>query len=542
MNLSLIAINSRFTHSCPALYYLKAAVRHLPVHVTLQEFTIHQQAVEMLAKIKHAQPDVVACSIYIWSAAIFRELIPAIQAVLPDTRMILGGPEVSGNPGYWRTLAGDDAFIVTGFGERPFRELVESLSSDEANPANMSKNLFDPEPDFASLPFLYSENDIQELKGKYIYYEASRGCPFQCAYCVSSHHNLQKRGLEKVLPELARFAEYQPSIVKLVDRSFNADPDYAYAIWEYLIELNPQTRFHFEVYPALLREKDIRLLATAPDHLFQFEIGIQSTHDEILRGVKRYESWEKVHPLLERLIAPGNIHIHLDMLCGLPFQTTTHIRTSFNRIFQLRADHFQMGFLKVLPGTNVFEDESDFACFREAPYHILKTRWLSFDEISQLLRIARLLDLFWNSENFQTTVGELVSRASSPFDFFVELLDWWDRQNISLQSATWQVMGKYLAAYIDDDPYLIDCLRWDWCKIANSHWFPEYLRARELDKRAIIEKLHRFYKEIPLQQLKKAVIFEPETEDFRLRVMDGRRYACFIPGSTGKITRFLDDE
>ncbi len=534
MNLSLVAINSRYTHSCPALYYLRSAIADLPHEVRIHEFTIHQPPIEILAEIEKHRPDIIALSIYIWNSMLFREIVPALRSILPDVKLVLGGPEVTGNPQYWQDIAGPDSHIIEGFGELAFREHIVMLSSEAYRSTDNTLGL-----EFSSLPFLYTDGDMQELKGRYIYYEASRGCPFNCSYCVSSKHKFEKRGLDRVLPELDWLSSHKPNIVKLVDRSFNADPDYAHAIWKHLIESNPSTRFHFEIYPSLLREKDIDLLKTAPPGLFQFEVGIQSIHDDILRGVNRHESWSKVEPILRKLIGMGNIHIHLDMICGLPLQTENHIRESFIRIYDLQPDHFQMGFLKVLPGTSIFQNESDYDCMQHPPYHILKTRWLSFRQISRLIQIARLVDLFHNSGNFSAVLERLVMRASSPYDFYDDLLAWWQKNDIPIQSATWQVLAKNLADFIGNDRESIDCLRWDWCKIANSHWFPEYLLCPEIDKRSIIEQLIDRNPEIPLQQLKRAVIFVPETEDFRSRMMPDASYACFIPTDNGKIIRYI---
>ncbi len=532
MNISLVAINSRYTHSCPALYYLRSAIADLPHSVRIQEFIIHQPVLDILAEIEKHQPDLIALSIYIWNSMLFREIVPALKSILPDARLVLGGPEVTGNPQFWQEIAGPESHIISGFGEIAFRRLIEDSG-------NASIGMPQEASAFSRLPFLYTEDDMRSLMGKYIYYEASRGCPFNCSYCVSSKHPFEKRGLDKVLPELDWLSSYKPKIVKLVDRSFNADPDYACAIWEHLIERNPSTRFHFEVYPNLLREKDIDLLRNAPPGLFQFEIGIQSIHDDILRAVNRNESWSRVEPILCELIGMGNIHIHLDMICGLPLQTEDHIRQSFNSIYDLLPDHFQMGFLKVLPGTRIFQSDNDFERVQHPPYHILKTRWLSFRKISRLIHIARLVDIFHNSGNFRTTLDHLVERAASPYDFFNDLLTWWEANNIPVQSATWQVMAKHLARFIGDDPESIDCLRWDWCRIANSHWFPPYLRARNIDKRIIVDRLIDLNQEIPLQQLKQAVIFAPETESFRSRMMPDHSCACFIPTDGSKIIRYI---
>ncbi len=539
MNISLVAINSRFTHSCPALYYLRSAIADLSHHVRIQEFTIHQPSLEILSEIGRHKPDLIALSIYIWNSVLFQEIVPALKAILPDAKLVLGGPEVSGNPEFWSKLAGEQNHIIEGFGEIPFREMIEAES--EATDSSLTPLIKGNKRGFSSLPFLYTDEDMQSLKGKYIYYEASRGCPFNCSYCVSSRHKLEKRGLDKVLPELEWLSSHKPNIVKLVDRSFNADPEYAYAIWEHLIKLNPTTRFHFEVYPNLLRQKDLDLLTSAPPHLFQFEAGIQSTHDEILRAINRNESWTNVEPILKQLIEPGNIHIHLDMICGLPYQTEEHIRESFNRIYALKPDHFQMGFLKVLPGTNIFLDDSEFDCMANPPYHILRTNWVSFQKISRLIRIARLVDIFYNSEKFSQTIDHLVQRATTPYDFYQNLLDWWEANDIPLQSATWQVQAEHLVHYIGDDYEAIDCLRWDWCEIANSHWFPEYLRAQEIDKRRVIERLAEQNQEIPLQYLKRAVIFVSETDAFRDRMMPDARYACFIPTDKDKIILTIEE-
>ncbi len=348
-NILLVGINARYTHSNLAIRYLRNYVSDLSYQITLEEFTINQPLLDILSKIFKLEPEIIALSVYIWNTEIIRKLLPEVHKLLPECKIILGGPEVSYNPQHWLEEFPFLNFIICGAGEAGFRYLIEKKLLVKEQIIKIQN------PAFNEIKFPYTDDDFPGLKDKYIYYEASRGCPFKCSYCLSSRSDqkLELREFNKVKEELEFLLNKKPRIIKFVDRTFNANREFSRNIWQYLIEINPDTKFHFEIYPALLEEEDFILLEKCPVDLFQFEIGIQSTNPATLKAIHRPDNWHKTKEKIQKLISIGNIHIHVDLIAGLPYDEFKHIKHSFNDIYALQADHFQLGFLKILPGTEI---------------------------------------------------------------------------------------------------------------------------------------------------------------------------------------------
>jgi len=439
----LIGINARYTHSNPAIRYLRNSVLDLPFKIELIEFSINRKISEILSKIYGSQPDVVALSVYIWNSEIVKKILKDIKKVLPDIKIILGGPEVSFNAEKWIEEFPAIDHIIFGNGEEGFRYFLErDLDVPQTIIKIKNKN-------FSEINFPYLETDFPELQNKYIYYESSRGCPFRCIYCLSSRIDqaLEFRDLETVKEEILWLLEKKPKIIKFIDRTFNSDRDFSRKIWKFLIELNPKTRFHFEIHPDLLEKEDFEILKKCPADLFQFEIGIQSTNPKTLKNINRTINIIEANKKIRKLIKTGNTHIHVDLIAGLPFADLESLANSFNEVYKLKADHLQLGFLKVLPGTKLLEkiDEFEIKFSEIAPYEVMQTKWLSYPELLQIHKIEFLLNAFYNSHKFEITLPEIVSLFENPFDFyhslskilefddfFISLNDWQKRADLIL--------------------------------------------------------------------------------------------------------------
>jgi radical SAM superfamily enzyme YgiQ (UPF0313 family) len=541
-NILLIGINARYTHTNLAIRYLRNYVVDFPYQIILEEYTINQPLLEILSKIYKLQPEILVLSVYIWNTEIIRKLLPEIHKLFPDSEIILGGPEVSYNPRQWLIDFPFLNFIICGAGEAGFRYLLEKKLLVKEQIIKIQN------PAFNEIKFPYINADFPGLKDKYIYYEASRGCPFKCSYCLSSRSDqkLELREFNKIKEELEFLLNQKPKIIKFVDRTFNANRDFSHNIWQYLIEINPDTKFHFEIYPALLEEEDFKLLEKCPVDLFQFEIGIQSTNQTTLKAIHRPDDWNRTKEKIQKLISMGNIHIHVDLIAGLPYDKFNGIKHSFNEIYSLQADHFQLGFLKILHGTEIAEkiDEYGIECLSYAPYQVLKTKWLDFNQLEKIQQVESLLNTFYNSGNFKVTLENLVTEFNSPFDMFSCLAEQINETGKDPGIRNWQKSAIMLLEFIKQNlsiklEFYHDCLRWDWCYLANAHQYPAFLNSRKLAqaKRIGFEFLKKKSKQCSINfqefiftfnNLKKAIFFQPSSIKFKNKLMSDAEICVFI--------------
>ncbi len=540
----LAAINARYTHSCLALYCLKSAVCGLEVEAVVREFSINQKIGEIMARLTTEGGDVIALSVYVWNSELIRKLIPELHAQCGSALLVLGGPEVSYNPGSWLEAFPFIDFIVAGHGEEGFRNLVKNgFRGGE-------KIIAIPNPPFAEMPAPYTEEDIIGLRNRYIYYESSRGCPFQCTYCLSSRSD-QKMELKRpdtVKTELDFILRSGPPLVKFVDRTFNAAKEQSRAIWRYLLDnySTGPTTFHFEIHPLYLDEEDFDVLSRCPKGLFQFEIGVQSTNPETLAAVKRAGEWGREKAVLERLIGFGTILIHLDLIAGLPFEGMPSITRSFNEVYGLLPDQLQLGFLKILPGTVMMDAAGQYgmAYSAQAPYQVTETKWFSENELRLLERAALLVDRLYNTHRFDTTLAFLAGLHESSFDLYRDLA------SVINDSAThisrrWESCAQFLMEYMasrfsGETGFFLDAIRWDWCAVTRTPYYPDLIRPEGL---SIMKKQGlSFFKRLAeggsitykgtrfdLSDLKKSLFFEPQSDEFRRQQMRGNAYALFLP-------------
>ena len=542
MKILLLSLNSRYTHSNLALYYLRTAAKDSGFEVSIKELSINLQIIEIITEIYKSQPDVLAISVYIWNSELVAKLFPEIKQILPKCKIVLGGPEVSYNPDKWIENHPEIDFIVTGHGEAGFKFLLENYFTTNKKIINRQN------PPFPEIEFPYIDEDFSELKDKYIYYESSRGCSYRCSYCLSSRSDqkLEYRDFEKVKAELTLLLFHKPKIIKFVDRTFNANKVFSRELWQFLINSGTKTKFHFEIFPTLLEDEDFEILKTAPVELFQFEIGIQSVNSEILEIIDRHDDWQVSSKNIKKLLDMQNIHIHTDLIAGLPGENFEQIKSSFNEIYGLNSHHFQLGFLKVLPGTKMQEqaEEFDIKYMQTPPYQVMSTSDLSFDEIIRLTEIEHLLNKFYNSGKYIETINFLCSQYENSFDFYGDLREYYEVNNLEVSNPNWQQNAKTLINFAEEiiPEYvhqLKDSIRWDWCKTANSHYFPDFLQTANLKqaKECGYEYLRNLSVKgvidinevkMTLSELKSAVFYIPETIEFALKHKIDDKIAVFV--------------
>ncbi|HCW73003.1 MAG TPA: B12-binding domain-containing radical SAM protein, partial [Clostridiaceae bacterium] len=430
MKVLLAAINSKYIHTNISLRYLEKITKGLPVLTERVEFTINEQTDRILEEIIERKPDLVAFSVYIWNFELVRELSVLIKCVDENIKILYGGPEVSyDSKKHLEIMSGD--YIIRGEGELAYEDLIGSLfrhtelkSVKGLTFRNGDEIIINPDREkmeMSLVPYPYDEEE--DLKGKLSYIEASRGCPYRCSYCLSSsERDLRFLPYEEVVRRVEKLLEMGTSVVKFIDRTFNIHPD-AYEIWKYLISLDTAVTFHFEISPDLIREEHIALLKTAPVGRIQFEVGIQSTKQEVLLSINRFIGFSKVLEKLQTLVTLKNIHNHMDLIAGLPYDTKESFKESFNDVYSLKPDMLQLGFLKVIKGTPMERDAKKYGIIYSpyAPYEVLKTRWMDFSDLRSLHHTEEALERYYNSGRFKETLSYVLREEKDPFSFYESL-------------------------------------------------------------------------------------------------------------------------
>ncbi len=441
MKVLLIAMNAKFIHSSLALRSIQKYCAAYEPYMKKLELTINHYENELLKSIYDEKPDVLGFSCYIWNMELIEKLVPSLAKIMPDCKIILGGPEVSFNSEELFHRLPDIDMVIEGEGEQTWYDLMTHYVDQTKNldqikgivyrdsQGNIQRNPSRQPMDLNQIPFVYDH--IENLDNKIIYYEASRGCPFSCQYCLSSvDKSVRFLELDRVFSDLQFFLDHQVKQVKFVDRTFNANPSYARAIWDYLKKNdNGLTNFHFEIAADLLNHDILAFLKDVRPNLFQFEIGVQSTNEEVLRIIQRTMDFQEVSDVVRTIKSYKNIHQHLDLIAGLPKEDMASFRKSFNDVIALEPEQLQLGFLKVLKGSGIHYDAEKFGLVYKdvAPYEILYTRELSYDDMLQLHAIEEMLERYYNSGRFVYSVGYLFTLFDSPFDAVDALARFWKK-------------------------------------------------------------------------------------------------------------------
>ena len=432
MKILLAACNAKYIHSNLAVYDLQAYAAKYADHIILKEYTINQQKDDIMRDIYLEHPDVVCVSCYIWNISFVKELMADLTKILPDADFWAGGPEVSYDAEKFLAENPEFTGVMVGEGEETFLEL--SGHYIEQSPADLKDitgvcyrdgekivhNGWRQIMDLSSIPVIYI--DLADFKNRIIYYESSRGCPFSCSYCLSSiDKKLRFRDTEMVKKELQFFIDNKVPQVKFVDRTFNCKHDHAMAIWKYINEHdNGVTNFHFEISADLLREEELQEMSTMRPGLIQLEIGVQSTNPDTIKAIHRTMDFEKLKGIVNRIHSFGNIHQHLDLIAGLPYEDYDSFRKSFNDVYALKPQQLQLGFLKVLKGSHMMEmcQEYEIVYKTREPYEVLSTKWLDYDHVLKLKNVENMVEVYYNSGQFQNTLEYLEGFFPDAFSIY----------------------------------------------------------------------------------------------------------------------------
>lgn len=460
MKFLLVAINAKYIHSNLAVYSLKAFAEKYGNNnneIEIAEYTINQYSDDILRDIYKRKPDAIGFSCYIWNIGMVKDIIKDYKKICPDVDIWVGGPEVSYN--VEQVLKENKAidYVMYGEGELTFKEVMDKYTSNGIDaddfkdilgigygmPKDLEHQILESgipdcletqgtqivinspqQPvDMSDIPFVYK--DMSDFENKIIYYETSRGCPFSCSYCLSSiDKRLRFRSLDLVKKELQFFIDNNTNQVKFVDRTFNCNKKHAMEIWSYIKEHdNGVTNFHFEIAADLMTEEEIDLIRDMRPGLIQLEIGVQSTNEQTLEAINRKTDIEKIAEITEKIHSGGNIHQHLDLIAGLPYENYESFKKSFDQVYAMKPDQFQLGFLKVLYGSMMKENSEKYgiAYSGRAPYEVLKTNWVSFDDILKLKEVEAVVEIYYNSFQFENTIRKLGELYKSPFELYEQL-------------------------------------------------------------------------------------------------------------------------
>ena len=451
MKFLLAVVNAKYIHSNPAIYSLRAySVQkdsELEKHIELAEYTINQPFQDILADIYARMPDCVAFSCYIWNIGMVKDIVRELAKILPETRIWLGGPEVSYNA---EELLEEMPFItgiMVGEGEVTFHELLmfyrqggpedirgleqtDGIVFRKRGQEGICRTRDRALTDISRLPFFYNEADIGDFHNRILYYESSRGCPYRCSYCLSSiDKTVRLRRLELVEKELQFFLEKKVPQVKFVDRTFNCNHSHAMGIWRFIKEQdNGITNFHFEISADILTEEEITLLQSLRPGLVQLEIGVQSTNPVTIREIRRRMDWERLRRIVAALQEKDNIHLHLELIAGLPYEDSASFRNSFNEVYACRPEQLQLGFLKVLKGSYMHEKASEYEIHYtdKPPYEVLFTKWLPYSQVLKLKRVEEMVELYYNSSQFAHTLPVLEKAFPDPFRLYEQLAEYYE--------------------------------------------------------------------------------------------------------------------
>ena len=491
MKILLTAINSKFIHSNLAVRYLKSFTNDLPYEGKIREFTINDREERILEEIIKEDPDVVAFSTYIWNVELIERLANLIKKVNSNIEILYGGPEVSfDSVQFLRNNIGE--YVIEGEGEKTYRYFVlyklGELDIDKVrgihykNSGDVYSNEKRPLMSMDEIVFPYEEDE--DLSNKIVYYEASRGCPFNCKYCLSStSHGVRFLDIERVLEELNYFIKKKVKLVKFVDRTFNCNHKFSMAIWNFLINANTETSFHFEISADILKDEEIKLLSKAPEGRFQFEVGVQTTNDDVLRNINRFVNFSDIKEKVLELMSIKNIKQHLDLIAGLPGEDYNSFVKSFNDVYSIHPEEIQLGFLKLLKGSSMREEAKMYGMEYSPypPYEILKTNLVSYEEMIKLKKVEEMVDKYYNSQKFNYIIKFFEKKFNTPFEFYYALGKFFEENgyfnrnigNIEYYKVFLEFNKKILKS---DNKYLDNIVKFNYLLYNKRRGLPDFLK------------------------------------------------------------------
>lgn len=470
MKILLGACNAKYIHSNLAIYNLRAYAGKYKNQIVLKEYTINQSKDLILKDIYKTRPEIICMSCYIWNISFIREILREVSKILPETIIWTGGPEVSYNGEAFLRENPHIKGVMTGEGEASFLELVSFYhkKKEEQTDTELGKiagivyrkgeEIISTGPrgilDLSTVPFAYE--DLAEFENRIIYYESSRGCPFSCSYCLSSiDKKLRFRSLDLVKKELQFFLDHKVAQVKFVDRTFNCKKSHAMEIWQYITEHdNHVTNFHFEIAADLLDEEQIQLMSRMRPGLIQLEIGVQSTNPDTIREIRRKMDFSQVCEIVKKIQELKKVHQHLDLIAGLPFEDLESFRNSFNEVYALRPQQLQLGFLKVLKGSYMYQKAADYGCVSQSkePYEVLYTNWLSYEEVLKLKNVESMVEIYYNSGQFVHTLLYIEEFFSHPFELYEKLGEFYENRGYDAVSHSRMRRYEILLEFLEEYP------------------------------------------------------------------------------------------
>lgn len=510
MKVLITAIDSKFIHSNLAVRYLKNFTRDMDYEGKVKEFTINDREGRILEEIIEERPDVVAFSTYIWNVELVSRVSNLIKRVNPKIEILYGGPEVSfDSRSFLKNNVGE--YVIEGEGEKTYKDFIlyklgkMKLEDVRGLHYKINDEVYSNEkrPLMSMDEIVFPYDEDEELSNKIIYYEASRGCPFNCKYCLSStSHGVRFLEIERVLKELIYFVNKKVRLVKFVDRTFNCNSKFAMAIWNFLIKQDTNTQFHFEISADILKPQEIELLSKAPKGRFRFEVGVQTTNDEVLRNINRFVNFNDIKEKVLEIEALRNIDQHLDLIAGLPGEDYESFKKSFNDMYEIKPEEIQLGFLKLLKGSSMREDADNYGMEYSPypPYEILKTDKLSYEELLKLKKVEEMVDKYYNSQKFKYIIRYFEKKFNLPFEFYYSLGMFFENQGYFNKN-----IGniEYYKVFLDfnetilgeSNKYIKEIIRFNYLIYYKKRGLPEFIRSdmEKEEEKSIKEKLKDQY-------------------------------------------------
>lgn len=470
MKFLLVAINAKYIHSNLAVYSLKAYAEKYGNNnnqIEIAEYTINQYTEEIMRDIYERKPDVVGFSCYIWNIAMVKEIISDYKKICPDVEIWVGGPEVSYNAEELLLQNPDIDYVMYGEGEEVFKNVLNAyeknrIEKDKIGDINgiayrQEEKVIITTPekplDLSMIPFVYK--DMKDFENKIIYYETSRGCPFSCSYCLSSiDKKLRFRDIDLVKKELKFFIDNNTAQVKFVDRTFNCNHKHAVEIWKFIKDNdNGITNFHFEIAADLITQDEIDLIKTMRPGLMQLEIGVQSTNEKTLESINRKTNISQIAQITSSIKEGGNIHQHLDLIAGLPYEDYETFAKSFNEVYGMKPDQLQLGFLKVLYGSMMKEKAEQYGIVYsgKSPYEVLHTKWLSYEELLKLKSVEDVVEIYYNSFQFENTISRLEQYFGTAFEMYEKLGQYYKENSPNGEKHSRVARYELLLGFIEEN-------------------------------------------------------------------------------------------
>jgi len=479
----LLAINSKYVHSSLSVWVIAEGISRysrFPHEVNVFEATINQKCEDIVDSVENYNPDIIGISSYIWNAGMLPELLSLLREKLPESIIILGGPEASNNAEYW--LDKGAGYVLEGEGEYVFPKFLNEHPSaqDNLDNADLTRDHIDP----------YTENYLSSLNGRLSYIETSRGCPFKCSFCLSAGSGVKYFPLENVKEQIQKLSQANTKTIKFVDRTFNCNSDRAYEIFEYVLSLESGCRFHFEIAADLFDERTLLLLESAPQGRIQFEIGLQSYNEPALNAASRKTDIRKAERNIRFLMKAQNIHLHIDLIAGLPYETFYDFQNSFNRAYLLNTHTLQLGFLKLLHGSKLRKQAESFCIeySKEPPYEIKCSPWLSSDNLFILKQVDNALKHTRNKSRFLSTLHYILTiTGKTPFSLFHSIGMSAHCKKTQLEDYIVQLYNVFIRLPGVDESELKDCMIFDWLGMVKGKNTPAFLKNDDKQRKYVAE-------------------------------------------------------